>query len=164
MIAGDSRQWRRGLRGRAGVRAFAYETPQPQDLGTLLKLWFDTNKNKVIAIASLEARYGTRTSNSMVLNAEKNLVSEFIDNHTISNNTWQTYQLNILFYQMGKIWWGILYSKVTQAFLDDWNSKNWDKLQVPFTWYHYSFNGQLCLAARILLKLLQSASSELFKN
>jgi hypothetical protein len=48
-------------------------------------------KNKVIAIASLEARYGTRTSNSMVLNAEKNLVSEFIDNHTISK---QVYALN----------------------------------------------------------------------
>jgi hypothetical protein len=48
-------------------------------------------KNKVIAIASLESRYGTRTSNSMVLNAEKNLVSEFIDNHTISK---QVYALN----------------------------------------------------------------------
>ena len=41
-------------------------------------------KNKVEAIAGLEARYGTRTSNAMVLNAERNLVSEFIDNHTIS--------------------------------------------------------------------------------
>jgi hypothetical protein len=48
-------------------------------------------KNKVIAIAGLEARYGTRTSNAMVLNAEKNLVSEFIDNHTISK---QIYALN----------------------------------------------------------------------
>jgi hypothetical protein len=48
-------------------------------------------KNKVEAIAGLEARYGTKSSSGMVLNAEKNLVSEFIDNHTISK---QVYALN----------------------------------------------------------------------
>jgi hypothetical protein len=48
-------------------------------------------KNKIIALANLESKYGTRTSNAMVLNAERNLVSEFIDNHTISK---QIYALN----------------------------------------------------------------------
>ena len=48
-------------------------------------------KNKIIAIAGLQARYGLGTSNNMVLNAEKNLVSEFIENNTISK---QVYALN----------------------------------------------------------------------
>lgn len=48
-------------------------------------------KNKVLAIADLQARYGLGGSNNMVLNAERNLVSEFIENNTISK---QVYALN----------------------------------------------------------------------
>jgi hypothetical protein len=48
-------------------------------------------KNKIIAIAGLQAKYGLTTSNNMVLNAERNLVSEFIENNTISK---QVYALN----------------------------------------------------------------------
>jgi hypothetical protein len=48
-------------------------------------------KNKIIALAGLQSRYGLGTSNNMVLNAERNLVSEFIENNTISK---QVYALN----------------------------------------------------------------------
>lgn len=48
-------------------------------------------KNKILELASLQARYGLDTSNNMVLNAERNRVSEFIENNTISK---QVYALN----------------------------------------------------------------------
>ena len=48
-------------------------------------------KNKVLEIAGLQSRYGLDTSNNMVLNAERNRVSEFIENNTVSK---QTYALN----------------------------------------------------------------------
>jgi|688.fasta_scaffold00105_25 hypothetical protein len=41
-------------------------------------------KNKVLEIAKLQSRYGLDTSNNMVLNAERNRVSEFIENNSIS--------------------------------------------------------------------------------
>jgi hypothetical protein len=68
-------------------------------LGTMMKK-FDVQipgikslnqKNKIIALAGLQSRYGLGASNNMVLNAERNLVSEFIENNTISK---QVYALN----------------------------------------------------------------------
>ena len=51
----------------------------------------ENQKNKVIEIANLQSRYGLDTSNAMVLNAERNLVSEHIENNTVSK---QVYALN----------------------------------------------------------------------
>ena len=48
-------------------------------------------KNKVKEIVSLQGRYGLEASNAMVFNAERNLVSEYIENNTISK---QVYALN----------------------------------------------------------------------
>jgi hypothetical protein len=48
-------------------------------------------KNKVKDIVSLQGRYGLEASNAMVFNAERNLVSEYIENNTISK---QVYALN----------------------------------------------------------------------
>lgn len=51
----------------------------------------ENQKNKVREVATLQGKYGLDTSNGMVLNAEKNLVSEYIENNTISK---QVYALN----------------------------------------------------------------------
>ncbi len=48
-------------------------------------------KNKVKEVISLQGRYGLEASNAMVFNAERNLVSEYIENNTISK---QVYALN----------------------------------------------------------------------
>jgi hypothetical protein len=48
-------------------------------------------KNKIKEIATLQSKYGLEASTGMVLNAERNLVSEFIENNTISK---QVYALN----------------------------------------------------------------------
>ena len=51
----------------------------------------ENQKNKVREIANLQGKYGLDTSNGMVLNAERNLVSEYIENNTVSK---QVYALN----------------------------------------------------------------------
>ena len=66
-------------------------TMMTKNIGEIPGIKSLNQKNKIIAIAGLQARYGLGTSNNMVLNAEKNLVSEFIENNTISK---QVYALN----------------------------------------------------------------------
>ena len=51
----------------------------------------ENQKNKVKEIANLQGKYGLDASNGMVLNAERNLVSEYIENNTISK---KVYALN----------------------------------------------------------------------
>jgi hypothetical protein len=51
----------------------------------------EIQKKQVREIANLQGKYGLDTSNGMVLNAERNLVSEYIENNTISK---QVYALN----------------------------------------------------------------------
>jgi hypothetical protein len=45
-------------------------------------------KNKIKEIATLQSKYGLEASTGMVLNAERNLVSEFIENNTISKHVY----------------------------------------------------------------------------
>ena len=66
-------------------------TMMTKNIGEIPGIKSLNQKNKIIAIAGLQARYGLGASNNMVLNAEKNLVSEFIENNTISK---QVYALN----------------------------------------------------------------------
>jgi len=53
-------------------------------------------KKQIKAIAELQARYGLDSSNTMVLNAERNLVSEHIENNTISKITFALNNVKVL--------------------------------------------------------------------
>jgi hypothetical protein len=112
----------------------------------------ESQKKQIKSIANLQGKYGLDTSNNMVLNAERNIVSEYIENNTVSK---QVYALNNA-EKLSDLWTSDKYQYM--SYLDPTNNPYTKRLATIRSLYELSTPEQKRRANRSLQLFMDSGT------